>query len=90
MVTKASKAKKSHVIRVYNNSKQLIQLQMRAPGGDFFTNESQVRINPGQEVLLPKSHLRHDQVTNLTKKGFIKILHDSEAVAEREEMLVSS
>lgn len=84
-----SKAKKSHVIRVYNNSNQLIQLQMRAPGGDFFTNETQVRITPGKDVLVPKSHLRKDQIENLTKKGFIKILHDSEAVAEREEALVS-
>lgn len=85
-----SKAKKSHVIRIYNNSNQLIQLQMRAPGGDFFTNESQVRINPGRDVLLPKSHVRQDQVENLTKKGFIKILHDSEVVADREETLISS
>lgn len=84
-----SKAKKSHVVRVYNNSKQLIQLQVRPPGGDFFTNESQVRIPPGEDVLLPKSHLRQDQIQNLTKKGFIRILHDSEAVAEREEALVS-
>ena len=84
-----NKAKRTAVIRVYNNSKQLIQLQMRAPGGDFFTNETQVRINPGQSALLPKSHVRKDQIENLTKKGFLKILHDSEVVAEREEALVS-
>lgn len=84
-----SKAKKSHVVRIYNASKQLIQLQVRAPGGDFFTNESQVRIKPGQDALLPKSHLRADQIENLTKKGFIKVLHDSEVVADREEALVS-
>ena len=83
------KAQKSHVVRIYNNSKQLIQLQLRAPGGDFFTSETQARIAPGRDVLLPKSHLRKDQIENLTKKGFIKILHDSEAVAEREAALVS-
>ena len=84
-----SKAKKSHVVRIYNNSKQLIQLQVRPPGGDFFTNESQIRIPAGGDVLLPKSHLRQDQVDNLVKKGFIKILHDSEAMADRESTLVS-
>jgi len=79
------KASKSHVIRVYNNSNQLIQLQMKPPGGDFFTNESQVRILPGKEVLLPKSHCRQDQLDNLSKKGFIKIMYDSEVVADRQE-----
>ena len=88
-MTKHDRTKRTAVIRVYNSSRQLLQLQMRAPGGDFFTNESQVRINPGQEALLPKSHVRKDQITNLTKKGFIKILHDSEAVADREATLAS-
>lgn len=83
------KAQKSHVIRVYNKSNQLIQLQMRPPGGDFFTNESQVRILPGREVLLPKSHCRQDQLDNLSKKGFIKILYDSQVVAERQEAIVN-
>ena len=76
-------ANKSHVIRVYNNSSQLIQLQMKPPGGDFYTNESQVRILPGKNVLLPKSHCRQDQLENLTKKGFLKILYDSENVEQK-------
>jgi len=83
------KAQKSHVIRVYNNSKQLIQLHMRPPGGDFFTNESQVRILPGMEVLLPKTHCRQDQLDNLSKKGFIKIIYDSQAVADRQEAAIN-
>jgi hypothetical protein len=85
-----SKAKKSHVVRIYNSSKQLIQLQMRPPGSDFFTNESQVRIFPNEDVLLPKSHLLWNQIENLKKKGFIKVLHDSEAVEELQEALVNS
>lgn len=84
-----AKAEKSHVIRVYNKSKQLIQLQMRPPGGDFYTNESQVRLLPGKEVLLPKSHCRQDQLENLTKKGFIQIMYDSQVVAEKQETLLS-
>jgi hypothetical protein len=83
------KKNRSHVIRVYNNSRQLIQLQARPPGGNFYMNESQIRIQPGHDVLLPKAHLRQDQLENLKKKGFIKILHDSELVAERQEAMMS-
>ena len=84
-----AKANKSPVVRVYNCSKQLIQLQVKPPGGDFYTNESQIRINPGTDVLLPKTHLRQDQLENLKKKGFIKIVHDSEVVADSEQSIVS-
>lgn len=80
---------KTAVIRVYNNSKQLIQLQVRAPGSDFFTNEQQVRIPPGGDVLLPKSHLRQDQVENLQKRGFIKIVYDSQVSEQFDEALVN-
>lgn len=70
--------KKSHVVRIYNNSKQMIPLQVRAPGGDFFTSEQQVRIMPGKDVLLPKTHLRVDQIENLQKKGMVRVVYDSE------------
>ena len=69
---------RTHFIRVYNNSKQMIPLQVRAPGSDFYTNEQQVRIVPGKDVMLPKSHVNMDQVENLQKRTLIKILHDSE------------
>lgn len=76
-------AQKSHVLRIYNNSRQMIPIQARAPGSDFFTGEQQVRIAPGKDVLLPKSHLRKDQVENLQKRGLIKVLYDSELAEER-------
>lgn len=62
----------------------MIPLQARTPGGDFFTSEVQVRIGPGKDVLLPKSHLRQDQIDNLQKRGLIKILYDSELVEENQ------
>lgn len=80
---------KTPVLRIYNASKQLIQLQIRAPGSDFFTNEQQVRIPPGEDVLLPKSHLRQDQVENLQKRRFIKVVYDSQAMEQMEEALIS-
>ncbi len=70
--------KRSHVVRIYNNSKQMIPLQVRAPGGDFFTSEQQVRVMPGKDVLLPKSHLRSDQIENLQKRGMVRVVYDSE------------
>lgn len=75
-------AKKTAVIRVYNCSKQLIPLQVRAPGSDFFTNEQQVRLEPGKDVVLPKSHLRGDQIENLQKRRLIQVIYDSEANGE--------
>lgn len=78
---------KSHVVRVYNRSSQMIALQLRAPNSDFYTNEQQVRINPGQDVSLPKSHIREDQIKNLQAKRMIKILYDSEAQETQEEQM---
>jgi hypothetical protein len=80
---------KSHTIRVYNSGKQQLALQLRAPGSDFFSNEQQVRLNPGQDAELPKSHVRMEQITNLKVRGLLKIVYDSEVVAEREEALNS-
>jgi hypothetical protein len=56
----------------------MIPIQLRAPGGDFYTSEQQVRLNPKMDVQLPKSHLRMDQIENLQKKGLIRVTYDSE------------
>jgi hypothetical protein len=77
-----AKAKKSAVVRVYNCSKQMIPLQLRAPGSDFFTNEQQVRIDPGKDVILPKSHLREDQIENLRKRRLIQVVYDSDTAEQ--------
>lgn len=69
---------KSAVVRVYNCSEQMIPLQLRVPGGDFYTSEQQVRLEPGTDVVLPKSHLRLEQVNNLQKRRMLKIIYDSE------------
>jgi hypothetical protein len=68
---------KSEVVRIYNNSRQMIALQVRAPGADFYTHEQQVRINPGKDVVLPKTHLREEQIKNLQAKRLIKVVYDS-------------
>jgi len=70
---------KLQFVRIYNCSKQMIPLQLRSPGSDFFANEQQVRIAPNKDVVLPKSHLLEDQITNLQQRRMIKVTYDSEA-----------
>jgi hypothetical protein len=77
-------AVKSHVIRIYNNSKQLICLQVRVPNGDFYTSEQQVRILPGQSAMLPKTHVLGEQISNLRKRGMLKVVYDSEFAEENQ------
>ena len=68
----------NEVIRIYNCSKQMIQLQVRPPKTDFYVNEMQARLMPGKDALLDKSHLLMDQVENLCKKGLIRVVYDSQ------------
>lgn len=74
--------KHSATIRIYNRSKQMIPLQVRPPGSDFFSNEQQVRIAPGEDVTLPKSYLLPEQIENLTRRRLLTVTFDSEAVAK--------
>jgi len=69
--------KVTRIVRVFNSCKQMIPLQMRPPGTSFYRYEQQIRLNPGQHALLPLDHLREDQLENLQKRGFIKIIYDS-------------
>ncbi len=79
-VKKASTAKtKSGIIRIYNNSGQMVSLSLRAPGGDFYVAESQVRIMPKKTADLPRSHVLMDQINNLRGRGVIRVLHDDDA-----------
>ncbi len=71
---------KSGVIRVYNKSKQTINLQVKPPGGDFFLHEQVVNLRPGKTVRLPKDHVNDSQIVNLQKSGQIQVIFDSEAV----------
>lgn len=69
---------KSASVRIYNRSKQLIALHVRPPGGDFYATEQQIRINPGQDVELPESHLMMDQIRNLQKQGILQIVSNTQ------------
>jgi len=71
--------KKTATCRILNTSQQTISLQVKRPGGDFYVHEQQVRLNPGQHVLLPKNHLNENQIRNLRSKRIIRLTFDSDA-----------
>ena len=73
-----AKKTKSAMVRVYNSSKQMIPLQLRPPNSDFYSSEQQVRLKPGQDAQLPKSHLRMEQINNLQARRLIRVVSDSE------------
>lgn len=75
---------RTHIIRVSNCSQQLIRLQVRPPGGDFYMHEQQISLNPGQEAVLPKDHLIASQIKNLQARQMLRMLYDSESVEDRE------
>ena len=83
MAITARSRQRAEVVRVYNRGRQTIPLQVRPPGGDFFLTEQQVHLAPGKSVLLPKDHLRMDQVTNLAARGVLKVTYDSETTASQ-------
>lgn len=68
----------ANTIKIYNTSAQLIRLQLRPPGGEFYSTEQQIGIKPGQVVSLPKSHVLQEQVENLQRRQMLRILYDSE------------
>jgi len=68
----------ANTIKIYNTSSQLIRLQLRPPGGEFYSTEQQVAIAPGQVVSLPKSHVLQEQVENLQRRQMLRVLYDSE------------
>ena len=74
-------AEQSAVVRIYNRSKQVIPLQVKPPGGDFFLHEQAVQLRPGKTVKLPKSYVNEAQIDNLQRRQQVQVIFDSEAVA---------
>jgi hypothetical protein len=81
--------RKTHTQRLLNNSKQLVRIQVKPPLGDFYLHEQQVGLRPGQTVVLPKDHLRPEQIHNLQARGVLKVVYDSETVEEMESVVSS-
>jgi len=57
---------------VVNRSRQMIPLQVRRPGGDFYHEEHQIRLKPGESSSpLPKRYLNWAQIENCRGRGDI-------------------
>lgn len=66
--------KNTKFITVMNTSKQMIPLQVKQPGADFFVAERQVRIRPGKSVQLPADYLMDAQIDNLRSRKDIQVI----------------
>ena len=73
-----------HTVMIYNRGRQVIPLQVKPPGGDFFLHEQTIHLHPGKHVRLPKSYTNANQIRNLQAKRQIQLIGDTEEQAERE------
>jgi hypothetical protein len=63
---------------VYNTGKQMIVLRQKPPeGGDFFIHEQSLYVYGKKTVKIPAKLVDWNQLTNLQKRGQIKILGPS-------------
>lgn len=61
---------------ITNRSRQMIPLQVRPPKGDFFYEEHQIRLRPGQTVTLPQRYLNQSQIENCQGRGDLTIINE--------------
>jgi hypothetical protein len=61
-------------VRVHNISKMTLSLQIKQPGTNFYTNEQQIRLAPGEHHLVPKAYLLSEQIANLKAKGMLTVI----------------
>ena len=60
---------------IENRSRQMIPLQVRRPGGDFFHEEHQIRLRPGDRTSpLPKRYFNWAQIENCRGRGDILVV----------------
>lgn len=64
-------------VRILNISNQMIPIQARRPNSDFYLDEQQIRLSPGKDVKLLRSHLMADQIENLCKRGLLRVVSQS-------------
>jgi len=67
------RSKRSINVTLCNSSKQLLRIQVKPRGGDFYMEEQQIALNPGGTVTLPKEYLLAAQVENLQARGMLKV-----------------
>lgn len=71
-------AKKNTVIKIYNRSRQMIPLQVKPPGGDYFLHEQTIYLSPKKTVSIPSGYLLADQIKNLKARRELAIVSGTE------------
>lgn len=73
------KSRVSKSVTITNICKQMVPLQLRSPTNsdgkriDFFIGERTVNLRPGESGSFPEDQLMVEQITNLRKKGMIRV-----------------
>lgn len=83
---KAAKKKRIDIkyVMLYNPSNMLLPLQLSAPPGvDFYRGEQTVHLKPKERGKFPAHRLHSSQITNLEKKGMLKVLAGHEHLGTR-------
>lgn len=73
---------KNETVRLYNRSSQMIGIQLRPPGGDFYLSEQCLYLRSKQTVKVPKSHLNKSQIDNLQRRRELQVVYDSSVASE--------
>lgn len=64
-------------VTIYNNSNQMIPIQAKPPGGDFFLEEQVVYLHPGKSAIVSRDFVRTEQLHNLQLKGKVRVVENS-------------
>jgi hypothetical protein len=65
-------------ITIYNNTNNIVQIQIREPGKDFYVSEQTIRIPPKKSYRARADYFNSHQLQNLKERGEIKVLMDTE------------
>jgi hypothetical protein len=78
-IKKSKKAARSdEMVIIINKDKQMVPIQLRAPGGyTFWQGEQTIPLLPKRMSKFPKNRLYQEQIINLQKAGRIQVLDAS-------------
>lgn len=64
---------KGEYVTVTNISGQMIPLQLRPEGGDFFIHERQARLLAGKSITVPRNYINQGQIDNLRARHEVRV-----------------
>jgi hypothetical protein len=61
-------------VTIENISSQMVRIQIKPPGGDFYLDEQQIQINPNNRISVPKDHLLWQQIENFKAHKILRVI----------------